>query len=177
MKAERSAVRGAIDGCLSVLGIVIGASGSDPSLLLSAALSGNLASGMSNLLAAHSSETALRSTQIGDMERSLLVTLAGTELDRKARLGARLEAAADAFATVIGGMVPIAPFLFLQGRTALSVAIAGSLLLVLAIGAWTGQASREGVLRSALKLVVLAGLTVLACLLIHHFVAPEVPFS
>lgn len=177
MKSERSAVRGAIDGCLSVLGVVIGAFGSDPSLLLSAALSGNFANGMSNLLAAFSSETVLRSTRIGKLERSLLVDLTGTELDREARSGARREAAADALATLIGGMVPIAPFLIFQGVAALGISIVGSLLLMLIVGAWTGQASREGMLLSALKLVVLAILTVLACLVIHIVVAPGVPFS
>ena len=177
MKGERSAVRGGIDGCLSVLGIVIGAFGSDPSLLLSAALSGNFANGMSNLLAAFSSETALRTARIGKLERSLLVDLAGTEVVQKARSGARKEAAADAAATIVGGLVPIVPFVFFRGMAALGVSIVGSLLLILTIGVWTGKAAREGVVMSALKLVVMAIFTVLMCLVIHRTVAPRVPFG
>lgn len=78
MRRERAAVRGTIDGCLSVLGIVIGAYGAEPSVLLSAALAGNLAGSISNLLVAFSAESAQRSAHLRRLERAMLRDLQGT---------------------------------------------------------------------------------------------------
>ena len=177
MNGERAIVRGAIDGCLSVLGIVIGAYGVDPALLLSAALAGNLANGMSNVLAAFSAESAQQMARLRALERAMLTDLRGTEPAHVARLTALLGAATDGLATIVGGLVPVWPFLTFTGLTAVGVSIGVSLLVMLALGAWAGRFSHEGIVLAAVKLAVLSVLTVLASFGIHYLIAPEVPFS
>lgn len=172
MKGERAVVRGAIDGCLSVLGVVIGAYGVDSSWLLSAALAGNLANGMSNLTAAFSAESARHAARLRDLERSMLTELGGTEPARTARTLALREAMLDGAATLAGGLVPVAPFLLFTGLPAISLSIVASLCVMLALGAWTGRSYRESMLLWAVKLALLGILTTLACLLIHHLMAP-----
>ena len=177
MKGEGAIVRGAIDGCLSVLGVVIGAYGIDSSLLLSAALAGNLANGMSNVLAAFSASSAQRSAHLRALERAMLTDLQGTEPDQAARSGAVWEAASDGLATMAGGSVPVIPFFMFPAAIAIGWSITLSLLVMFVLGAWAGRFSRQGMLLSAVKLVTLAILTVLACLLIRHLVVPGGPVA
>ena len=55
----RYIVRGLIDGSLSALGVVIGASGSaDASVIIAAGLGGGIANGLSNILGAFTAEKA-----------------------------------------------------------------------------------------------------------------------
>ncbi|GIX47228.1 MAG: TIGR00267 family protein [Candidatus Tectimicrobiota bacterium] len=177
MKGERALVRGTVDGCLSVLGVVIGAYGMEPALLLSAALAGNMANGLSNVLAAFSAESAHAALRLRILERAMLTELHGTEAEQVTRTATLRAAISDGLATVLGGLVPVLPFFFFSGLPAMGLAIGMSLLVMLGLGAWAGRLSHQGMLRSALKLAAWSLLTVLTSLAIPRLVAPEVPLS
>jgi predicted membrane protein (TIGR00267 family) len=174
MRGMRAILRGSIDGCVSVLGVVIGAYGADSAVLLSAALAGTLANGASNMMAAFSAESAQRTAHLQLLERSMLTDLHGTEPQRAVHRAALREALADAMATMIGGLVPVAPFFFLSNSAAMLLSVIGSLLVMMTLGAWTGYTSRQGALRAGCKFLVLGILTAIACFMIHHLIAPDV---
>lgn len=174
MKEMRAILRGSIDGCVSILGVVIGAYGADSAMLLSAALAGNLANGASNLMAAFSAESAQRGARLQVLERSMLKDLHGTEPERQVRIAARREAMADGVATMVGGLIPILPFFFLTGAVAMLLSMIGSLVVMLTLGAWTGYASHQGALRSGVRLLMLGIITASACFMIHHLIAPDI---
>jgi len=65
-------------------------------------------------------------------------------------------------AYVLGGLVPVLPYLLVPFADALPTSIAGTCLALFAMGAWKGRAVGRGWLRSGLEVLLLAGLTTLA---------------
>lgn len=173
MRGMRAILRGSIDGCVSVLGVVIGAYGADSEVLLSAALAGTLANGASNMMAAFSAESAQQAARLQRLERSMLADLHGTEPYRAIHGAAFREALADALATMLGGLVPVVPFFFLTDSAALLLSVSGSLLVMMTLGAWTGYTSRQGAIYAGCRFLVLGILTAIACFMIHHLIAPD----
>ena len=64
-------VRGIIDGLLSTLGVVIGASSADKAIILAAGIGGAVANGVSNFLGAFSSEEYKGYLEIQKLENAI----------------------------------------------------------------------------------------------------------
>lgn len=69
----RYVVRGLIDGSLSTLGVVIGASGGETSIIIAAGIGGGIANGISNILGALTAERAIIEEEREKKEKSLLI--------------------------------------------------------------------------------------------------------
>jgi len=162
-------IRGLIDGSLSTLGVVIGASIASPLIIISAAFGGALANGFSNILGAFSAEYAIRYREFRELERHMLKKLRGTHLDAKTKKDIRKSGFLDGGATILGGIIPIMPFLLLAPAQALWVSITAVVILMLLVGIVIGRLSRESILWSVGKMVIFTLATAGILLLIQRF--------
>jgi predicted membrane protein (TIGR00267 family) len=148
-------LRGYIDGSLSTLGIVVGASSADSPVIIVAAIGGTIANGIANLLSASSAAKAEYHGELREVEKAMVdKDLSGTVIDRKIGRQSMFAGLADGLATLIGGAVPILPMLFLSGNHALFTSIGLVVLSVIIIGIYLGKISRRNIALSALKMAV-----------------------
>jgi len=159
-------LRGFVDGSLSTLGIVIGASAASNVIIIAAALGGTLANGISNLLSAYSAEGVEKYKELRRIEEAMVSKdMKGSEPERQVPRKTLTIGAVDGSATIIGGGIPILPYLFLPTFDAMLVAIVVVVVAVSVIGVYLGKLSRRNIILSALKMaafcIVVAGVVYL----------------
>ena len=148
-------LRGYIDGALSTLGIVVGASSAESTVIVAAAVGGTIANGIANILSASSAAQAVYHGELREVEKAMVYgDLTGTTIDKKIGRQAMFAGMADGLATVIGGAVPILPLLFLTGNAALFSSIGLVVLSVVFIGVYLGKVSKRNLILSGLKMAV-----------------------
>ncbi|WP_048093102.1 TIGR00267 family protein [Geoglobus acetivorans] len=157
---ERQFVRGFIDGALSVLGVVIGASGGQLDIIISAGIGGGVANGISNIFGAFTAERVEEEREFRELEKSMLVELRETELYRKVRKRVMLRGIVDGISTILGSIVPVLPFIlayFLDFSVQLAL-IASVTLTALSLGVlglYFGSVSKENLAVSSAKMVLM----------------------
>ncbi len=167
----KSLMRGSIDGALSTLGVVIGAiSAPSAMLIISAAFSGAVANGFSNILAAFSAERTAGYQKIQELEEKMFTTLKGTKHEKHMNTKVMKRGVMDGISTIAGGAIPIIPFLFFSGLEAMYISIASVALLMGIIGAYTGTLARENLVFAGAKMAIFAGLTATVCILIETMI-------
>jgi predicted membrane protein (TIGR00267 family) len=164
-------LRGFIDGSLSTLGIVIGASSGLPSIIIAAAVGGTLANGISNMLSAISATRAEQYKELRDVEKAMVgKELKDSEPDRRIGKQTIIAGGVDGLATMIGGGIPIIPYLFLTGLQAILISTGLVVLAVFLIGIYLGKLSRKNILLSALKMTFFAVVVAAVVYLIQSFI-------
>ena len=164
----RLVIRGLVDGSLSSLGVVIGASlSNDLQVILSAGFSGAVANGFSNVLAAFTAEKTSRYKSLNEVEKKMLRSLKGTDREREIGRGVLKGGALDGVASLVGGALPIAPFFVLPMDVALYAAVAAVALIAGYLGYYTARLSRENLLGGVLKMIVFTLATAGICALIQ----------
>ena len=171
-----SLIRGFIDGSLSTLGIVIGASSASSVVIIAAALGGTLANGFSNLLSAFSAEGAEQYRELRRVEQAMVSKdMKGSELDRQVSKKTITIGAVDGLATIMGGGIPILPYLFLPTSEAMLVAIGMVVAVTFAIGVYLGKLSKRNVILSALKMALFCVVVAAAVYLLELLIVPSQP--
>ena len=164
----KSLMRGLIDGALSTLGVVIGAiSAPNAMIIISAAFSGAVANGFSNILAAFSAERTAGYQKIQELEEKMFTRLKGTRQEKFMHSRVMKRGILDGISTVAGGAIPIIPLLFLSGLEAMYMSIASVVLLMGIMGAYTGTLARENLIFSGAKMAFFATLTAAVCIFIE----------
>ncbi len=163
---ERQFVRGFIDGALSVLGVVIGASAGNLDIIISAGIGGGVANGISNVFGAFTAERVEEEKEFRKIEKSMLVELRDTELYREVRRRVMLRGIVDGISTIFGSMVPVFPFIaaYVLGtsvRSALIMSVTLTALSLGMIGIYYGRISRENLVISCVKMVLMGLVTAL----------------
>ena len=166
-------LRGFIDGSLSTLGIVIGASSASNLIIVAAALGGTLANGISNLLSAFSAEGVEQYKELRKIEEAMVSRdMKGTEPERQVSRKTITIGAVDGFATVIGGGIPILPYLFLPPFEAMPIAIGMVIAVVSVIGLYLGKLSKRNMALSALKMAVFCIVVAALVYLVQSLIVP-----
>ncbi len=178
---NRYILRGFIDGVLSSLGVVIGASAAigfgdnDTAalIIIAAGIGGGVANGFSNILGAFVGEKIVKEKNLRQIEGAMLKKegLRGTELDKRMEKEVRVCGVYDGVSTIIGSLVPVAPFLLglfvsFDSTLLLYASAAVSLILFFILGLYVGKISRENIILSGLKLVAFGIVTLIVTLLI-----------
>ncbi len=153
----RYIIRGLIDGSLSSLGVVIGASGGDVGIIIGAGIGGGVANGISNILGALTAERAMLEGERASQEKVLLQSSGSLKrsssyqeaLDRTAVSGIQ-----DGVATAFGSIVPVIPFFIFDKLTAIIVSILITLSLLFILGIYIGKMSKEQLHIAGLKMVI-----------------------
>ncbi len=166
-------VRGFIDGSLSTLGIVIGAMSASGSVILAAAIGGALANGISNLLSALSAASTERYIELREIERAMVVKdLRGGSADRSINRQAWLDGAADGLSTIVGGAIPIIPYVFVSPGTAVIISVIAVVLVTFGLGIYLGKVSRRNLLFSGLKMAVFAMIVAAVVYFVEELISP-----
>jgi len=158
-------MRGLIDGALSTLGVVIGAFSSPSALLIiSAAFSGAIANGFSNILAAFSAERTEGYKKIQEIEDAMITKLKGSAQEKHMRRKVMKNGIIDGISTIIGGIIPILPILFFTGISALYASIAVVTVLMGVLGVYSGFYAKENLVLAGAKMVIFALITAGVCI-------------
>ena len=153
-------IRGVIDGSLSTLGVVIGASSGSSSLIIAAGMGGAIANGVSNILGAFSSEEYKSYTELSKIEEAMVtVDLDDTLLEKRAKKRTIRAGLLDGVATVMGGCVPVIPYIFANNFFTLVISISLVLMILFVLGMLIGKMSERQILISGLKLVIFGTIT------------------
>lgn len=184
---KRYLIRGFIDGVLSSLGVVIGAStaigatvGSNnasaaSAIIIAAGIGGGVANGLSNILGASVGEKLVKEIELGEIEKAMLKRggeLHGTVVDEKLNETLWSSAIYDGVATFIGSIIPVLPFIvgslfLITDMISLYASIILSLTIFFILGVYIGKIAREQVIISGLKLVAFGVVTVIITTLIR----------
>ncbi|MFW6102524.1 MAG: VIT1/CCC1 transporter family protein [Chloroflexota bacterium] len=159
---------------LSTLGIVIGASAAANPIIIAAGLGGTLANGIPNLLSAYSAEGVERYKELRRIEEAMVSKdMKVSEPERQVSKKAPKIGAVDGSATIIGGGIPILPYLFLPTFDAMPVAIGVVIAAVSVIGIYLGKLSKRNILLSASKMGVLCIAVAGVVYLIQSLIVPS----
>lgn len=187
---KRYLIRGFIDGVLSSLGVVIGAStaigstigststSTASAIIIAAGIGGGVANGLSNILGASVGEKLFKEIELSEIEKAMLKSggeLHGTAVDEKLNETLMSSAIYDGIATFIGSVIPVLPFIIgallkITDMISLYVSILISLSLFFILGVYIGKMAREHVIISGLKLVAFGVVTVVITTLIRTLI-------
>ncbi|MFW5755098.1 MAG: VIT1/CCC1 transporter family protein [Tangfeifania sp.] len=160
----RLAIRGLVDGSLSSLGVVIGAAISENiTIIMSAGLSGAMANGLSNILAAFTAEKIGRYQALKLTEKHMIKSLKGTNLEKKVAGDVLKGGFIDGIVSIIGGLIPLFPFFFLDIVPGLYVSIGMVTLIASILGAYTAYVSSENMISGIVKMMVFTLVTAGIC--------------
>lgn len=149
-------LRGFVDGSLFTLGIVIGASSAINTIIIAAPVGGTLANGISNLLSAYSAEGVEQYSELRRIEQAMVSRdMKGWTPERQVSRKTITIGALDGSATIIGGGIPILPYLFLPTFDAMLVAIGTVVATVGVVGIYLGKLPKSNILLSGLKMAAL----------------------
>ena len=179
----RYLIRGFVDGVLSTLGVVIGAStvigasAEAGQVIIAAGVGGGMANGLSNILGAFMAEKVMVGERLKEMEKAMLKeeALRGTKLDEKFSTRTVSGSVSDGLATIAGSLIPVFPFvliplLMVSEMTALLGSVVVSLVLFGFLGGYVGKVTKENIILSALKMMSFAAITAVIATLIRTII-------
>lgn len=153
-------IRGIVDGSLSCLGVVIGASaaiGLEQAkwIIIAAGLGGGVANGISNLLGAYMAEKAVVYKRFEEVEKAMLKSKVVRDSEIGGRRIRRIYSSGiiDGVATIIGAVLPVIPFFIFGTTLAVWVSIGITLSILFYIGTYVGKISRENIILAGGKMV------------------------
>ncbi len=170
---ERHLVRGFIDGALSVLGVVIGASSAEIGIVISAGIGGGIANAISNTFGAFSAEMVEEEIKLSEVEKSMLSGLRDTEIYREIRKKVMIRGIIDGLSTAFGSFLPIIPFILAvilgySVRVALITSIGLTAVSLFLIGMYYGVVSKKNMIASGLKMGLMGVVTAVATFLVER---------
>ena len=171
--ARRLFVMNAFDGCLTILGILVGAYVArvfEARIIIGVGFGSSIAMGMSGLFGAYMAEAAERKKKVHILEQSLLTNLEDSIIVKASRFSSFYVAIIDALAPFVAAQVSLIPiYLSFFDIFAVKLAMEISMILILVIlfmlGIFLGRISKDNLIVSGLKMVV-AGLITFAIILI-----------
>ncbi|MHA1713108.1 MAG: VIT1/CCC1 transporter family protein [Candidatus Ranarchaeia archaeon] len=163
--ARRYFVMNAYDGCLTILGIIVGAYFSalyDARVLIGVGLGSSIAMALSGLFGAYMTESAERRKKVQDLEKNLLTSLEDSIITRGSQFASLYVAFIDGLAPFLAAQLSLAPiyislFTQLPVKAAMELSMSLIVILLFILGIYLGRLSKENLIISGLKMV-LAGL-------------------
>jgi predicted membrane protein (TIGR00267 family) len=150
-------IRGFVDGALSTLGIVVGASSAQSSIVIAAGIGGAVANAMANFLSALSAERADQYIEMREAEKAMVhKDLKGTIIERNIHKETVRAGFLDGLGTFAGGLIPVLPFLIAPASKPLFISIGSVVVALFAVSVFIGKLSKENVLISASKMAFFA---------------------
>ncbi|MCW1296229.1 MAG: VIT1/CCC1 transporter family protein [Candidatus Parvarchaeota archaeon] len=170
----RNFVRGLIDGILTAFGIVVGASISNSNtVIIITALSGGIADCFGNLASAVTAESADVYTEINELEKKMMIDkkeIKNMMFFKKKISETYLRSIVDAISTIVGVIIPITPFLFINNiNLALQMTILISVTSLFILGMLIGKISKENMLKLGIKTCFFGVAAAFVCFLLTKF--------
>ncbi len=161
----RYIILGTIDGILAILGIIVGLSSTtvDAGVIIKAALGGGIALCLTNGIGSYLAESAVEYGKLSEVEAALLQDLKDTRIEKMARRNIIVDSFLHGGSSFIGSLVPILPFIFIPDGIAVYASIGLAILALVMLGLFSGRISGQGYIKSAIKMVFLGAVVVIAC--------------
>jgi predicted membrane protein (TIGR00267 family) len=159
---RRYAVINSFDGLIAAFGIVNGLSLSGnlrSELAVISCMSSGISMALSGFLGVYMSEKAEREADIKELERHLVSSLRGTEIDRAMRVSVLLAALIDSLSPLLSAFIVTIPFILsMYGVLTVEQAYYGfmisSVVLLASLGYAMGRKSGRGLRYSALMVLI-----------------------
>jgi predicted membrane protein (TIGR00267 family) len=174
--SRRYFVMNAFDGALTALGVIIGAWTSgpvEPKIIIGAGLGVSLAMGISGFSGTYFAERAERLRKLEELEKSLLMDLNNSVQVKAQRTAMIWAALVDALSPSLTALIAISPFIFANyGLLSINEAVMTSLMLILLvlfmIGVYLGKISRERVIISGIRIMIVGIITAAIIILLGN---------
>ncbi|MFO7761678.1 MAG: VIT1/CCC1 transporter family protein [Thermodesulfobacteriota bacterium] len=165
--------RGFIDGALSTLGIVVGASSASSSVIIAAGIGGAFANGISNVLSAFSAERVDQYKELRKIEKAMVAKeLKGSAVEENIHLVTLHAGMIDGLATIVGGALPISPYFWLASGPAMIVSSSLVVVSILGVGMYLGKVSRRSMFIYGIKMALFGILVAVAVYYIQLLIVP-----
>jgi predicted membrane protein (TIGR00267 family) len=173
MPAIRHITRGLIDGSLSSLGIVLGASISgDPKIMIAAGLGGGIANALSNVLSAFTAERAEVMIMLAKYEKAMVdpeIDLRDSKIYEKEKRRIQRGGLLDGAASFLGAMMPLVPFAFFGVKDGLFAAAILTIGMLFFLGLYLGKMAKENLIVSGTKMALFGVVTALLASSLEYF--------
>ncbi|MFC1749468.1 VIT1/CCC1 transporter family protein [Pseudomonadota bacterium] len=173
----------AFDGALTILGVVIGAYVAgilQPILIITAALSGSIAMGVSGMSGAYMTEKAERTKKLKELERAMVTNLKNGLHHKSNQFATVFAALVDGLSPALAAMLVVSPFFLANsGIIAVEQAFFGCISLTLVIlallGIYLAKISEESMLKYGIQMLVVGLLTAFLCVITAILLSGQVP--
>jgi predicted membrane protein (TIGR00267 family) len=180
---RRYFVMNAFDGALTMLGVVIGAYVAgilQPILIITAAISGSIAMGVSGMSGAYMTEKAERTKKLKELERAMVTDLKNGLHHKSYQFATVFAALVDGISPALAAMLVVSPFFLAHsGIIAVEQAFFGciiSTLVILALlGIYLAKISEESMLKYGVQMLVVGLLTAFLCVITAILLGGQVP--
>jgi len=169
--SRRYFVIGAFDGALTVLGLILGATGysDSPSLILAAGFATSVALAVSSTFGAFEAESVEQDLAHDEIQSAMLRKVGGDKVAAH-RFAKVVSSLIHGVAPMVAGLLPLVPFLLVPGvlafRQAIAVAAGVTFVFLFVLGAYLGTLTRRNVAVAGVRLVAVAMATAAITLLI-----------
>src|SRR3989338_1909017 len=75
------------------------------------------------------------------------------------------------FSFILAGLIPIAPYVYIESKSAIAVSIIASLTALFILGLASGKMSRTGMVSRGLRMAILAGIAIFIGIMVGQFVS------
>ena len=172
--SRRYFVMNLFDGAMAALGVIVGAWTSgpvQPRIIIGAGLGMSLAMGISGFSGTYLVERAERLRRLREVEKSLLMGLEDSIHGKAMRMAILWAATVDALSPALAAITSISPFVLAhRGLISVDQAATFSILIILTIlfslGVFTGRVSREKVILSGVRMLIVGVITAILLFLV-----------
>ncbi len=173
-----AASRGLMDGTLSTLGVVIGAQGAAPEIIIAAGISGGIANSFSNIFAAFTAYETELMMEVNSIKNSMLrKDMQDTEVYEQGKREVNKQSLADGLATAFGALVPVLPYFFFPSRHSVFIAVGLTAVLGLLVGVVMGSISKRSLIGMGIKMAVFAVLVGIISAIVQLGLSSALPKS
>jgi len=180
---RRYFVMNAFDGALTMLGVVIGAYVAgilQPLLIITAAISGSIAMGVSGMSGAYMTEKAERTKKLKELERAMVSDLKNGLHHKSYQFATVFAALVDGLSPALAAMLVVSPFFLanvglITPETAFFGCICLTLVTLTLLGIYLAKISEESLLKYGVQMLVVGMLTAFLCVVTSILLGGQVP--
>ncbi len=160
--SRRYFVLNSFDGAITILGVVVGAYSSgavDSRIVIGAGLGATVAMGTSGFSGAYLTERAERRRRLHSIKKAMLADVSKSVHGRAMKVATLWVALVDGISPMLAAVVPIIPFFlnlagFISVDKAVWYSIVSIMCILFLLGVFLGRISKESMLRSGGRMIV-----------------------
>ncbi len=181
--SRRYFVMNAFDGALTMLGVVIGtyiAGILQPIPIITAAISGSVAMGISGISGAYMTEKAERTKELKELERAMVTDLTNGLHHKSHQFATIFAALVDGISPALVAMFVVSPFFIvfcgiITVEFAFYTCIIFTLAILTILGIYLAKISEENMIRYGIQMLVIGLVTAFLCVLTAYLLGGSVP--
>ena len=180
---RRYFVMNAFDGALTMLGVVIGAYVAgilQPIPIITAALSGSIAMGVSGISGAYMTEKAERTKELKELERAMVTDMKDGLHHKSFQFATIFAALVDGISPALAAMLVVSPFFaafagIIADELAFYLCILFTLIILTILGIYLAKISEESMIRYGIQMLAVGLVTAFLCVLTAYLLGGTVP--